>query len=154
MGNSSKEFSKFASSFNKNEEIRTASLQDIDHLESSLNIKLPEDFSIFIQHYGNLWTPNILDIIVDNDIEMNDIQQFMLPEEILEDKREGFTSQVDEDLIPFASDCMGNLYAFKTSDIEKEHSTAKVYFFDHDLDEVYFIANSFRAMIQGFNSLI
>jgi hypothetical protein len=85
---------------------------------------------------------------------MNDIQQFWTTEEIIEDKESGFTSQADEELIPFASDCMGNIYAFKTKNIKTSQSTAKVYFFDLDLDDVSLVADSFIKLIEQFNSLI
>ncbi|HVV56482.1 MAG TPA: SMI1/KNR4 family protein [Mucilaginibacter sp.] len=148
------EFSKFESSFNKNQVTTRASLQDIEYLEKTLSIKIPEEFKLFLHYYGDLWTPGILNIIVDNDIDMNDVQQFWPVNEIIDDKQTGFTKLVNEDLIPFASDCMGNIYAFKTKDIKKQRSTADVFFFDHDFDEVYHVANSFTALIEEFNSLI
>jgi len=155
MKDSLVQFSKFASLFNKESEAQTASLLKIQSLEDSLQIKLPEDFKLFMINYGTLWTPDVLDIIVDNEIEMDDIQQFLSAEEILEDKKSGFTNQIElADLIPFASDCMGNIFAFKSSDIKIERPTADVYFFDLDFNEMHLVANSFTALIEEFNSLI
>lgn len=148
------QFSKFASSFNQNEETKVASVQDIEHLETTLNIILPQDFKLFMHQYGNLWTPDILDIIDDNDIDMNDIQEFWSVDEIIDDKKEGFTNAISEDLIPFAIDCMGNIYGFKTRDLKIQRATAEVFFFDHDFDEVTGIADSFTALIEKFNALI
>ena len=147
-------FSKFANSFNKNDETQTASLHDIQLLENTFGIKLPEDFKLFVINYGNLWTPDILDIIVDNDMDINDVQQIWTIDEIIEDKISGVSEQIKENLIPFASDCTGNIYAFKSSDIKKEKLMAKVYFFDLDLDKLYPVANSFTDLIEEFNSLI
>jgi hypothetical protein len=148
------QFSKFASLYNRSDETRSVSLAEIKVLEDALKIKLPDDFKLFMQTYGSLWTPDILDIIVDNDIDMHDIQQFWPPDEIIEDKKSGITNQIElEDLIPFASDCMGNIYAFKTNDIRVSKPTATVYFFDLDFNENQIVAQSFTELIEEFNAL-
>jgi hypothetical protein len=148
------QFSKFASLYNKSTDAQAVALSDIQSLENILKIKFPSDFKLFTNKYGNLWTPHILDIIVDNGIGMNDIQQFWLPEEIIEDKESGLTHQIEKEvLVPFASDCMGNIYAFKSHDLKTLKPTANVYFFDLDFNEIYLMANSFTALIEKFNSL-
>jgi hypothetical protein len=155
MKDSLVQFSKFSSLFDKASEVQTASLSEIQSLERILQIKLPEDFKLFMNNYGTLWTPHILNIIVDNEIEMDDIQQFWSAEEILEDNKSGITNQIEvADLIPFASDCMGNIFAFKSFDLKMERQTANVYFFDLDFNEMRLVANSFTALIEDFNGLI
>ena len=154
MADSLVQFETFSSRFNQNENPTMRSEEDIQRLEDLLEIKLPEDFRNFIFHYGDLWTPQILDIIVDEDSEMHDIQQFWPVAEIIEDKRNGYTNQIEEDLIAFASDCMGNIYVFKTSDLKKSCSSATVYFFDLDFNQIEVAANSFTELIEQFNSLI
>jgi cell wall assembly regulator SMI1 len=148
------QFSKFTDTFNKNEETQTVSLQDIQLLEDALKIKLPEDFKLFMNQCGNVWAPDILDIIVNNELEMNDIQQFMTPDEIIDDKRSGSANQIKKDVIPFALDSMGNMYVFKTSDIRNQKQTAKIYFYDHDFDKLHAVSNSFTDLIEEFNTLL
>jgi len=50
-------------------------------------------------------------------LELNDIQQFWTVEEIIYDKQYEWTSQLN--LIPFASDFMGNIFSFLETDLKE-----------------------------------
>ncbi|MND83804.1 SMI1 / KNR4 family protein [compost metagenome] len=54
------------------------------------------------------------------------------------------------DKIAFASDCMGNLFAFDGS---APSQNSKVWFFDHDTGEAALAAPSFAIWIQQFLDL-
>lgn len=84
---------------------------------------------------------------------MNDVQEFWEIERIIEDKKSEWTSQLATDIIPFASDCMGNIFGFLTADLKLERQTAAVYFFDHDFDTVDKIFESFTDWIDRFNTI-
>src|SRR5437899_1639627 len=99
------EFKKFVYRFNKNSDSKPASLSNIASLEKCLNILLPTDYKEFLQNYGDLWTPNIVKIIVDNHLPINDVQDFWDTEKIIYDKSNEWTSNLNFDIIPFASDC-------------------------------------------------
>ena len=67
----------------------------------------------------------------------------------------GFTNQIKKaDLIPFALDCMGNIYAFKTSDLKEEKLTATVYFYDHDFDTIQNASDSFTDLVEEFMDVL
>jgi hypothetical protein len=146
-------FKTFADRFNKSDKIKPASVLEIEKIESEFHIFLPADFREFLLEIGDVFTPNILSIIVDKKIEINDVQEFWDMERISWDKNNEWTSQLEEDLIPFASDCMGNLFAFMTNDLKKQTQTAAVYFYDHDFDTVEKIANNFTEWVDGFNKI-
>ena len=146
-------FKKFVNKFNRADNIKTSSQTDINNLEAEFKICLPNDFKTFILNYGNVWTLEILDIIVDNEFELNDIQQFWDVEQIIYDKKNEWTSNISTDLIPFASDCMGNIFAFLASDLKTIKETAAIYFYDHDFDKIEKISESFTDWIDKFNQL-
>ncbi|MFD2565528.1 SMI1/KNR4 family protein [Aquimarina rubra] len=144
---------KFSKRFNKRDDVKKASESEIKNFESEFGIVLPNDFKKFIAEYGNIWTPDILDIIVDNEIELNDVQNFWDIETISFDKKNEWTSQISTDLIPFASDSMGNIFGFLSADLKTEKESSSVYFFDHDFNTVDKIADSFSEWINEFNKL-
>lgn len=144
---------QFTDRFNARDDVKLSSQADIDKLEKEFNIHLPTDYKTFLLTCGNLWTPDILTIVVDNDLDAHDVQDFWEVEAIIEDKKNDWTAQISTDLIPFGSDSMGNIFAFLTADLKKSRPTADVYFFDHDFDSVEKISDSFTHWIDEFNNL-
>ena len=142
---------EFSNRFNKKDDLKKASESDIQKLESEFGITLPKDYKTFIAEFGNISTPDILFIIVDKKIELNDVQDFWDIESITYDKKNEWTSQISTDLIPFASDSMGNIFGFLSTDLTTENETISVYFFDHDFDTVEKISDSFTEWINEFN---
>jgi hypothetical protein len=147
-------FDLFFEKFNKSDTVENTLGSKIDELEKLYHIHLPIDHKDFIGKYSSMWTPDILDIIVDNDIELNDVQEFWSVEEIIEDRKSGFTSIQKDDLIGFASDCMGNVFAFKKAELNIENPQANVYFFDHDMDTLAIEAPSFTAFVERYLSTL
>ena len=146
-------FQVFFERFNKNNDAKLINQLDIDKIENEFVINLPNDYKDFIKRFGDTWTPNILDIIVESEKELNDIQQIWAIDQIIDDKKTGWTSQLNVDIIPFASDCMGNIFGFITSDLKKTNEESPVYFFDHDFDTVEKICESFTKLIEIYNKL-
>ena len=147
------EFRKFANRFNKSANAATSTQSDIDKLEKELNIQLPNDYKRFLLSIGNIWTPGILDLVVDKELDLADVQQFWTPDEIIDDKKNFWTKQVSTDIIPFATDCMGNIFSFLASDLKQKTETADIYFLYHDFDTVEKISNSFTVWINNFNKI-
>ena len=144
---------QFAERFNKSDDAKASTQIDIDRLEHEFQISLPNDYKTFLSNFGNIWTPDILDLVVDNDLDINDVQQFWTIDKIIYDKHNEWTSNLSLDIIPFASDCMGNIFAFLRQDIKSPTETANVYFFDHDFDTIEKISNSFTDWIEEFNKI-
>ena len=146
-------FNKFITRFDKNDDLEKASVSDIEKLKKELRINIPNDFELFLTKYGNVYTPDILDIIVDNEIDLYDVQEFWTTERIIYDKQNEWTAQLSTDLIPFASDSMGNIFAFLTSDLKEKKKSSAVYFFDHDFDTVEKLTDSFSEWIDNYNRI-
>ncbi len=146
-------FNKFSIRFDKNDDLKKASESDIEKLQKELKIIVPNDFKLFLIDYGNIYAPYILDIIIDNELELNEVQEFWTPERIIYDKNNEWTSQISTDLIPFASDSMGNIFAFLTSDLKEKKESTAVYFLDHDFDTVEKLADSFTEWIDNYNRI-
>jgi hypothetical protein len=144
---------QFAKRFNKSDDAKASTQVDIVRLEHEFQISLPNDYKIFLSKFGNIWTPDILNLVVDNELDINDVQQFWTIEEIIYDKHNEWTSNLSLDIIPFASDCMGNIFAFLRQDIQSPTDTTNVYFFDHDFDTIEKISNSFTDWIEEFNKI-
>ena len=64
------EFRKFSDRFNKS---ANAAQSDIDKLEKELNIQLPNDYKRLLLSIGNVWTPDILDLVVDTEFDLADV---------------------------------------------------------------------------------
>ena len=80
-------FKKFSQRFNKNDSSSPELESKITNLESELEVKLPSDYRIFLSQFGDLWTPGISDLIVDNKLELTDVQDFWNCERIVYDKK-------------------------------------------------------------------
>ncbi|HTA63569.1 MAG TPA: SMI1/KNR4 family protein [Bacteroidia bacterium] len=146
-------FKAFADRFNKSDTAKPASALEVEKLEKEFKVFMPADFKDFLLRVGNIFTPNILSLIVDKNIELNGVQEFWDIERITWDKKNEWTSKLETDLIPFASDCLGNLFAFMASDIKQQKQTAVVYLFDHEFDTIEKKAASFTEWVDGFNKI-
>ncbi len=69
-------FETFKKRFDESDALSTTTISEIGKLETYFNIKLPKDYILFITEYGNLYTPEILDNIVNKDLAMFDVQEF------------------------------------------------------------------------------
>jgi len=146
-------FKSFFQRFNKNKDSNPASLQKVQSLELKLGIHLPTGYYNFLTTYGDLWTPDILDLIDDLDLDLNDVQDFWNIDKIAVDVETGWTSGLEIKLFPFASDCMGNIFGFKFDDMKSKEPTCAVYFYDHDFNELERVSDSFEEWIAQYLQL-
>jgi hypothetical protein len=127
-------------------------LEEFNSMEERLNIEFPRSYKYFALTYGNIWTPNILDLIDEMGIEIADVQEFWNAERIVFDKENEWTSNI-ESLIPFASDCMGNIFCFAVEDLKSKKDDCNIYFYDHDFDTIENLSISFEQWIEQFNRI-
>lgn len=120
--------------------------------ESRLNTRLPLDYRDAIIEFG-LPSPAIalLDTICDRDLDLHDVSDFFSPEEIVEHTEGWRDLGLPEELVAFASDCMGNLFCFPEA--QAESCELPVFFWYHDEKSVETLAPSFTRWIEGFSSL-
>jgi hypothetical protein len=122
---------------------------DLENAESRLQTHLPVDYRNAVIQFG-LPRPTIelLDAIVDRELDLRDVSEFLAPTEIVRVTEDWRDLGLPEGLVAFATDCMGNLFCFPTkADAVGE---VPVFFFDHDDRTVDAIAPSFIQWIDEF----
>lgn len=121
---------------------------ELENAEVRLQARLPADYRNAVLQLG-LPRPTIelLDAIVDRELDLRDVSQFLGPAEIVSVTGDWHDLGLPEELVAFATDCMGNLFCFPT---EAHGGEAPVFFFDHDERTVDVIAPSFTRWIEGF----
>ena len=126
---------------------------EVETLERIFQIFLPIDYKTFLLNFGNIWTPDILNLVVDNELDIYDVSQFWAIDKIIYDKQSEWSSHVSPEIIPFASDSSGNIFAFLRHDLQFPTETADIYFYDHDFDMLEKISNSFKHWIDEYNKI-
>lgn len=141
---------EFATQWNKNETLVSANFHDIQELESTLGIKLPNCYVYLITKYGDIYTPDLLDAIVEKELELNDVQNFLLPDQILKDTKAYEAVGIPTGYLAFASDCTGNMFCFKIDDCKNQLNEPPIWFFDHDFAEIEQTANNFNEWLGNY----
>jgi len=123
--------------------------KEVEYAEGRLRTHLPSDYRDAVLQFG-LPRPTIelLDAIVDRELDLRDVSGFLSPSDMVTRTESWRDLGLPEELVAFATDCMGNLFCFPTdTGISKGQS---VFFFDHDSGEVEVIAPSFSHWIDEF----
>lgn len=109
-------------------------------------MRLPADYRSAVLQLG-LPRPTIalLDAIVDQELDLRDVSDFLSPAEVVSVTEDWRALGLPEELVAFATDCMGNLFCFPTA--ADTGGPVPVLFFDHDARTVEVIAPSFIIWI-------
>jgi hypothetical protein len=97
----------FIERFQRGETTQTVSPQGIEHIASTLNVILPASYRDFLETYGPVYTPDILDLIVLRNARLADIQQFQSIEDVIDSSQ----SLEAKGCLAFAADWQGNFFA-------------------------------------------
>ena len=126
--------------------------EELKGVEARLQTQLPTDYTSEILQFG-LPRPNIelLNTIVDRQLDLRDVSDFLNPAEMISETEQWRDIGLPEELVAFASDCMGNLFCFP--DAAANDGKAPVFFFDHDDQSVETGAPSFARWIEDFCSI-
>lgn len=119
--------------------------QQVDSFGEELGTATPEAYRRFITRFGAVYTPHLLDAIVDAGLDHPDVQNFLSVEEAVAGTKAYWAAGMPEDVVGVASDCMGNLLGFRRQTSKSDD--APVVFFDHDFVEVAAVADSFDAFL-------
>lgn len=143
---------KFVSVWSAPEEQPKATEQDIIDAESVLGFNLPKGYVDIVTMFGSVYCPDLLDAIVEEEADISDVQNFDLPNDLIKNT-EAYTGMgMPEGFVCFASDCMGNMFCFK-SDECKVQQEAGIWFFDHDFCEIYKIFDNFNEWLEAYIAL-
>lgn len=120
---------------------------ELERAEGRLDTRLPTDYRAAVLEVG-LPRPTIalLDAIVDRELDVRDVSEFLSPVEIVSVTEDWRNLGLPGELVAFATDCMGNLFCFPRT--VGAGTLVPVVFFDHDDRTVDVIAPSFTRWVE------
>jgi hypothetical protein len=125
------------------------SVHELEGAESQLKTRLPADYRNAVLQFGlPRPTGDLLDAIVDRELDIRDVSDFLGASEIVSVTEDWRDMGLPEELVAFATDCMGNLFCFPTNNQASDE--LPVFFFDHDAGSVDAISPTFAAWIEEF----
>jgi SMI1 / KNR4 family (SUKH-1) len=119
--------------------------QALDAIEAELDTRLPTAYRQFMTRHGAVYTPDILGIVVDRNIDHVDLKNIDGPQEAVEGTKGYWSGGMPKDVIGIAWDHMGNMIGFRRQ--FESSDDAPVVFFDHEFVDVYEIAPSFDELL-------
>lgn len=124
---------------------------DLMRAEEQLAGRLPADYRDAIVSIG-LPRPTgaLLHSVCEEQADFADVADFLSADEMISSTQAWREMGLREDMIAFASDCMGNLFAFVSAPL---NPGSAVWFFDHETGETALVAPSFRDWIQRYLDL-
>ena len=130
----------------------TVSVENLESAERQLGTSFPPDYRNAVLQLG-LPSPTIdlLNTIVDRNLDLRDVNEFLSPAEIVNVTQDWRDLGLPEELVAFATDCMGSLFCFPTE--SDPSGSAPVFYFDHNSRAVDLIAPSFASWIEEFCSV-
>lgn len=124
---------------------------DLTRAEEVLGGRLPADYRDAIVGIG-LPRPTgaLLHSVCEEQADFADVADFLSADQMISSTQAWRDMGLPGAMIAFASDCMGNLFAF---DSAAPTPSSGVWFFDHDTGETALVAPSFEAWIQQYLDL-
>ena len=139
---------RFVESFHVGDAPSVVSEQELDRVELNLKTRLPASYRSFMSRHGIVHTPRVLDMICERNVDHPDVQDFLEPQEAIDDTRSYWAAGMPNDIIGIASDCMGNMIGFRRR--SQTDDDAPVVFFDHDFVTAYNVAPSFDEFLAWY----
>lgn len=124
---------------------------DLARAEGQFSGRLPADYREAVLGIG-LPRPTgaLLHSICEEEGDFADVAEFLSADEMISSTQAWREMGLPEGKIAFASDCMGNLFAFDSVAINQ---SSAVWFFNHDTGETALVAPSFNHWIQQYLDL-
>jgi hypothetical protein len=144
----------FVSAFHRGENQGPVDFAEIQRIERELVTVLPQSYVTFMQTYGSIHTPSLLELIVDGMHDMRDVMVISEVDEVIDGTKAYWSAGMSEQLVGFASDSMGNLFCFRrVPHGANRMDDVEVWFFDHDFCREKRIAASFDEWLASFLKL-
>lgn len=124
---------------------------DLARAEELLGGSVPADYRDAIVGIG-LPRPTgaLLHSVCEEQADFADVADFLSAGEMISSTQTWREMGLPEDMIAFASDSMGNLFAFDSAPL---NPSSGVWFFDHETGETALVAPSFEDWIQQYLDL-
>jgi hypothetical protein len=92
----------------------------------------------------------LLSFIVDRRLDMADGSDFFDGRSMIETTEGWHELGLPKNLVAFAKDCMGNLFAFS----RESSGESAVWFYDHDFDEVTEVSEDFLSWVESYCKIV
>ena len=142
----------FIEKWGRNVSVDPESTEKVGSAETRLGFEFPAPYKYLLSKSIRLHTPGILDKIVDLELDINDVQNFSDPADLIEETQAYEKAGMPSGYLGFAIDCMGNMFLFKIEELKIEANVA-IYFFDHDFITVESVSPSFEEWISQYNGI-
>jgi hypothetical protein len=143
----------FAKRFHAGKRLRAATEAQLADAEAALGVLWPEAYRQFALTCGAVYSPALLDLVVQRKPNFADVQQFLTPKQSVTETRR-WRLEPEGGCAAFASDCSGSFFAFRQLPAtEPRPDDATVWFFDHDIGEAVKQAASFDEWLGQFLAL-
>ena len=146
-------YRRFAQRFHAGKQLRPATEAQVQAAESALGVQWPDSYRRFALCCGAVYSPSILDFVVDRKPGFSDVQQFLTPRQSVTETRR-WDLESAGGCVAFAYDCAGNLFAFRDLPVSPPRpDDAALWFFDHEADTVTGECRSFDEWLDRFLAL-
>jgi cell wall assembly regulator SMI1 len=126
-------------------------LAALDAVEQQLATVLPRSLRDFLAAYGPVSAPGLLGAVVEQDLEIEDLSEFLGPDDMVE-LTQGWRGQgLAAHLVAFATDSSGNLFCFEEA--SERADDAQVWFFDHDFQTNESLGLTFAQWLDRYADL-
>jgi hypothetical protein len=144
---------QFAERFHAGKHPRPATEVQVAEAESSLGLFWPESYRQFALNHGAIYSPSLLDLLVENQSEYSAVQQFLKPKQTVTETRRWHLSE-DGNSVAFAADSSGNWFMFRDlASSPPRPDDAAVWLFDLEEGASVKQADSFDQWVERFLNL-
>jgi hypothetical protein len=128
--------------------------ESLKRLEVTYSFTLPKSYIDFLSTVGSVYTPEILDSVVEIESELESLQDIYSVEAAIEMTNGWQGVGMPKNLFAFANDAMGNKFCFDMKQcVSPRCSDLPVYFFDHDFGTTDVVTNSFLEFLESYVEL-
>jgi len=131
---------------------------EINATEDYLQNQFPESYCAFSMRFGEVWTPNVLNIVTNkfpNDDTIYALQKVEAITELVSTNNEYWAGGMPTNFIKFGFDVMGNAFVFERCSLELGRLVdLPVYVFDHDYNKVIQLVPSFIALLESYLDML
>jgi hypothetical protein len=134
--------------------VPTVNMSDIIRMERELNTRLPQAYIEFMLDHGEAYTPSILSLIVERNIQMDEIKNIESIQEAIIGTKSYWEGGAPKDLIGFGGDHCGNMFSFKRHLAgNKRPDDLPVWYFDYEFLDTSEVAPSFDGFLLAYLKL-
>src|SRR3954452_1599729 len=105
-------YQSFAARFHAGKRLRPAAEAQLDAAESALGVLWPESYRRFALACGTVYSPSLLDLVVERRPDYSDVQQFLTPRQSVTETRR-WRLEPAGGCLAFAHNCSGSFFAFR-----------------------------------------